>query len=441
MRTAADMAAALRAGQVTAAALTGAALSAIAARDGQVRAFVSVDRDGALQAAAASDRRHAARQALGLLDGIPVAVKDNIAVAGLPRHGGTGAFADPQPTDATVVARLRAAGAVVLGTLNMHEGALGATTDNPFWGRCDNPAMPGHVPGGSSGGSAAAVAAGFAPITLGTDTMGSVRIPAAYCGTWGLKPSRGVVPVTGLLHLSWTLDTIGPLAATAADLALTFDAIAGFDATDPQSLDVELPNAATLDGAVLAVPGPALLDACDPACRAVHDRAVAAAKAAGARVVPLDLPWDPGRLRRAGLLVAEAEAATVFSDEIARHPDGFSAGFRAAIAYGAGAAAPRLALAYRSLSDMAALTARALSGIDAVLLPTAPQRAFAHDAPVPANQADLTALANVAGLPAVVFPVAAPEDGSSCSLQLMGPHLSDRRLIALATALHSRMTP
>ena len=150
MRTAADMAAALRAGQVTAAALTGAALSAIAARDGQVRAFVSVDRDGALQAAAASDRRHAARQALGLLDGIPVAVKDNIAVAGLPRHGGTGAFADPQPTDATVVARLRAAGAVVLGTLNMHEGALGATTDNPFWGHCDNivfPASTATLPG------------------------------------------------------------------------------------------------------------------------------------------------------------------------------------------------------------------------------------------------------------------------------------------------------
>ncbi len=438
MTTATDMAAALAAGRTTARALADAALAGIAARDRGVRAFVTVDAAGARAAAVASDARRAAGRVIGPLDGIPVAVKDNIAVAGLPRHGGTGAFPDPVPADATVTARLRAAGAVILGTLNMHEGALGATTDNPFWGRCDNPAAPGHVPGGSSGGSGAAVAAGFVPLALGTDTMGSVRIPAAYCGCWGLKPTRGAIPVTGLLHLSWTLDSIGPIAGSAGDLALALDVLAGFDAADPQSVDTALPDDLP-DALVLAVPDAALLATCEPEVRAAHDRAVAAARALGARIVPLTLDWDPGRLRRAGLLVSEAEGAVVLGDTIAATPHLFSDRFRAAIAYGAGAAAARLALAYRRIAETAALTHRALRGVDAVLMPAAPQRAFRHGDPVPADQADFTALANVAGLPALVFPLPAADGDPPLSVQLMGPAFADRRLIALGQALCHRI--
>jgi aspartyl-tRNA(Asn)/glutamyl-tRNA(Gln) amidotransferase subunit A len=373
----------------------------------------------------------------GPLSGMAVAVKDNIAVAGLPRTDGTRAFAGRvSESDAVVVARLRAAGAEVIGTLNMHEGALGATTDNPFWGRCDNPAAPGHTPGGSSGGSAAAVAAGIVPVSLGTDTMGSVRIPAAYCGIWGLKPTKGLVPVTGLSHLSWTLDTIGPLAAGPKDLARVLRVIAGPDAGDPDS--VAAPggwDAAAAPGRIrLGLPDWEQLAACEVA---VRDRFRAfLARLEGVELVPVTIPgWAPGALRRAGLLVAEAEAGHLVGAEIDANPEGFSAGFRAAIAFGRTAPGAKVAAAYRAL-HLAGIAARgAVAGVDALILPTAPQRAFAHGQPAPANQADFTALANVAGLPALAFPIPAPDGGLPCSAQLVGPAFSDLALIALAERL------
>src|SRR5262249_46782901 len=203
-----------------------ALLSCIANDDPELRCFITVDREGALRAAAASRDRHAARRALGPLDGIPVAVKDNIDMAGLPRTAGTEAFRPriPRP-EPPVVERLKRAGAVILGKLNMHEAAFGGTTDNPVFGRCMNPLLPGHTPGGSSGGSGAAVAAGFCTAALGTDTMGSVRLPAAYCGIWGFKPTRGEIQTKGVVPLSVTLDTVGPLARTAADLGIFAEAL------------------------------------------------------------------------------------------------------------------------------------------------------------------------------------------------------------------------
>lgn len=375
----------------------------------------------------------------GALSGMAMAVKDNIAVAGLLRTDGTGAFADRvSERDATVVARLRAAGAEVIGTLNMHEGALGATTDNPFWGRCDNPLAPGHTPGGSSGGSAAAVAAGIVPATLGTDTMGSVRIPAAYCGIWGLKPTRGLVPVTGLSHLSWTLDTIGPLAAIPGDLARVLRVIAGPDADDPDS---EAPpegwDEAAAPGRIrLGLPDWGHLAACEVGVRDGFAAFLAQLEAAGVELVPDTVPgWSPGALRRAGLLVAEAEAGHLIGAEIDANPDGFSEGFRTAIGFGRNAPGSKVAAAYRSLHLAGRAAHRTLVGVDALILPTAPQRAFAHGHPAPANQADYTALANVAGLPALAFPIPAPDGGLPCSAQLIGPAFSDMALIAIAERL------
>jgi aspartyl-tRNA(Asn)/glutamyl-tRNA(Gln) amidotransferase subunit A len=437
MSTATEMARALARGETTAEALTEAALARQREVDGKLRSFVSVAEEGARETARESDRRRRMGAPRSVLDGIPVGIKDNIAVCGLPRTNGTRAFPQPQAADATATARLRAAGAVILGTLNMHEGALGATTDNPFWGRCENPLAPGHTPGGSSGGSAAAVAGGIVPLSLGTDTMGSVRIPAAYCGLWGLKPTRGLIPTTGLAPLSWTLDTIGPLASSPDDLALALSVLAGFDAADPWSL--RLPTEWSLDtteaaarGLRLGVPDVAQLAECEPVVLAAMAELLERLREAGATLVPTEIEgWDPGTLRRAGLLVSEAEASEFLGPVMDRDPSGFSPEFRSMVSYGRSAPGSRVAAAYRRLATLAAQARRSLDEYDALLLPTAPQRAFLHGSTVPANQADLTALANAAGVPALALPLPSPDGGLPTSVQVLGRAFSELRLLTI----------
>ena len=431
------VAADLATGTASAEALAEAALARIAAENDRSHIFISVDEAAARAAARASDARRKAGAALGPLDGMPVAIKDNIDVAGLATTDGTGFYRDRRPAaDATVVARLKAAGAVLLGKVNMHEGALGATTDNPFWGRCENPLAAGHTPGGSSGGSGAVVAAGIAPLALGTDTMGSVRIPAAYCGVWGLKPTRGLFSNRGLSHLSWTLDTIGPIATGPAGLRAAAAVMAGADPDDRATAlqpadwraEADVPAALTL-----GLPDLAALAECEPAVRAGFDAYVERLRSAGVRLVPVTVPgWDPGKARRAGLIVSEAEGGALFGADLDRGGDGFSDEFRSLVNYGRSARGERVALAYRTLEELRTAALLTLREVDAILLPTAPQRAFPHGMPAPANQADLTALANIAGCPAVAFPLPAEDGGLPVSAQLVGPCWSEGRLIAMA---------
>ena len=375
----------------------------------------------------------------GPLAGVPVAVKDNIAVAGVATTDGTFAFRDRVAArDATVVARLKRAGTAVIGTTNMHEGALGATTDNPFWGRCVNPLKDGFTPGGSSGGSGAAVAAGIVPLAIGTDTMGSVRIPAAYCGVWGMKPTRGLVPVTGLSHLSWTLDTIGPIAEGPEMLMRALRVMAGPDGEDVFA--VPPPDGWDDDRApgrvVLGVPHWAALSPCEGVVAEGFAAFVSRVAALGVEVRHVTVPhWAPGAMRRAGLLVAEAECGAMIGGVIDTRPEGFSEGFRAAINYGRRAAGEKVAAAYRVLAEAGAGVRAVLRDVDAILMPAAPQRAFAHGGPVPAGQADFTALANAGGVPALVFPMPAPDGGLPLSAQLVGPAFSEGRLVGIARVL------
>lgn len=419
---------------------TEAALSCIAQDDGDIRAFVATLPDSAGREAQASDMRHASEQSLGPLDGVPFAVKDNIAVSGLPTQSGTDAFDVPAPADATVVARLRAAGAVLIGTLNMHEGALGATTDNPFWGRCINPLKSGFTPGGSSGGSAAAIASGMVPLTLGTDTMGSVRIPAAYCGLWGLKPTQGRVPVTGLTHLSWTLDTIGPLASDLQMLGAMLTAIEGPDAADPMSarLSPEKVELQSLEGLRFGVPDVAALADCEDVVLDAFEAFKSSLAGSGVILEPLEVVgWNPERLRRAGLLISEVEGAMVLGDAL--DGPGFSDGFRAMLEFGRRAGVSKLAQAYRQVQQLAVSFDHAIAGFDGILLPTAPQRAFAHGDAVPVNQADFTALANVAGAPALTIPLNAPDAELPCAAQIIGPKGSDYHLIETGLLMQALM--
>lgn len=428
-------------GETTAVRLAEEALGRIAETNERWRIFIAWSAEAALQAAAESDARHARQATLGPLDGIPFAVKDNLDAAGFVTTDGAQAVTPPAQRDSTVVARLKAAGAVLIGKLNMHEGALGATTDNPVWGRCENPALLGHTPGGSSGGSAAAIAGGIVPITLGTDTLGSVRIPAAYGGLWSLKPTFGLLPRTGLSMLSETLDTIGPLATSAADLALVLAATAGFDARDADSVAPtpgwDAPSGIErLQGWSFAVPMTILRETCEPAILDSFQQFVAAARAAGAAVREIVIPgWNPPAARRAGLLVLEAEASVRLGGSIDRGDSPYSAGFQSLIAFGRNASAEKVAAARRTVAGLRAAVLHALSEADAIVMPTAPQEPFAHGAAAPVSQADLTALASLAGCPAVTLPHGFGQVRPAASVQIAGAPFSEVRLLHLAGLL------
>ncbi len=433
----ASLAAGFAAGELDPVAVTEAYLARIAAQDAHLRSYITVASEGARFDAEQSRRRWAAGTPLGPLDGVPLAVKDNIDVAGLPCTAGTAAFGTHVPiADAPVIGYLRRAGAVLLGKLNMHEGALGATTDNAVYGRCMNPLKPGYTPGGSSGGSGAAVAARLCAAALGTDTMGSVRVPAAYCGVFGFKPTNGAIATDGVVPLSTTLDCVGPLARSAVDLAIM-----------ARALLVDMPRAfaavsadGTLDGLRIGVPRQLEEVDLDSRVSAGFAGVLDRLRAAGASVAPVDLPaWQPGRARRAGLLVSEAEAADYYVARLGPDLVGVSDAFASMLRYGQQAGVSRVIAAYRTIEAVRAACFRVFAAVDVLVLPTTPQPSFPHDDAAPANQADCTALANFARGPALSLPVAAGP--LPVGVQLMAPPGDDLRLLALAPLVDRMIDP
>jgi aspartyl-tRNA(Asn)/glutamyl-tRNA(Gln) amidotransferase subunit A len=408
-------------------------LGRIAREDGVIGAFWQVDAAGALAAAG---------RAVGPLAGMTVGIKDNIDVEGLQSTAGIAAFRGRvAQADAPCVGGLRRAGAVILGKLAMHEGALGATNDTPGFGRCINPLRAGYTPGGSSGGSGAAVAAGFVDLAVGTDTMGSVRIPAAYCGIVGLKPTTGLIGRSGVVPLSPALDHVGVLALTPALAARGLEAMIVDDPADPAFRPApagwravaEVPP--RLAGLRIGLPQSVLAAGMEPPIRAAWMAVAEHLRRAGAILREIAIPsWDPTAVRRAGLLLIEAEAASLHPALI-DDPEAASPGFRAALAYGRDAGSVRLVRALFRLAEVRARALRALDDCDALLMPTAPQRAFPHGMPAPVDQADFTALANIAGLPAIALPWPAEDGGLPCSIQFVGRAHAEALLVGLAEAL------
>jgi aspartyl-tRNA(Asn)/glutamyl-tRNA(Gln) amidotransferase subunit A len=402
-------------------------LARIARHNPTLNAFVELDADAARRDAAASSERWAHGAPLSPIDGVPIAVKANIAVAGLAWTAGIGAYRHQLALeDAACVTALRAAGAVILGTLNMHEAALGATNDNPWFGRCENPHRPGFTPGGSSGGSAAAVAAGLCAAALGTDTMGSVRLPSSYCGVVGYKPALGAISTQGVIALSWTLDHVGVHARGVADAVLVAQA-AGVAVTpakpDPRPL-------AALDFTdVVAV---------EASVASGFSSVLAAITSEGVTTAPLRLDdLDLGVLRRLGLLLSEVEGFVEHEAALSLRPEGFSEGLRRLLAWGAACPAPALARAHRRLRRTADLVRDRLAGHAGLLTPTTPQTAFSFDAPVPSNQADFTALGNILGAPAFALPSGLSAEGLPLSIQLIG--LDEANVQVLAARLEATL--
>ncbi|MSP63732.1 MAG: Asp-tRNA(Asn)/Glu-tRNA(Gln) amidotransferase subunit GatA [Myxococcales bacterium] len=472
-RSAAEIAAQVAAREVSAVEVTRAHLDRIAALDRRLGCYLLVDGDGALAQAAAVDRAIAAGDSPGLLAGVPVGLKDLLVTEGVATTAGSKILAGfIPPYDGTAVARLRQAGAVILGKLNMDEFAMGSSTENSAFGPVRNPWDESRVPGGSSGGSAAAVAAGLCAVALGTDTGGSIRQPAALSGVVGLKPTYGRVSRHGVIAFASSLDQVGPLARTVEDCALTLEAIAGHDPKDATSIDAPVPRyrdactaaAADLSGLRVGVPEEFFAAGLDPEIERLVRAAIAKLADLGARVVPASLPNSEHSLATY-YLVATAEA----SSNLARY-DGVRYGLRVrdpgddlntmyqkSRAAGFGTEVKRrimlgtyaLRAGYYDAYYLRAQKVRALikrdfdrafATCDVIATPTSPIPAFRlgdrTEDPLAMYLADIyTISCNLAGLPGLSVPCGFTTSNTlPTGLQLLGPPLGESTVLRVAAA-------
>jgi aspartyl-tRNA(Asn)/glutamyl-tRNA(Gln) amidotransferase subunit A len=432
----------------------------ISSREQEIGAFISLDRDAIRQAADAAD--------LSLpLGGVPIAMKDNINVKGEPCTCGSKFLAEKyrSPYDAGVTRRLREAGVVFFGRTNMDEFAMGSATENSALQKTQNPAAPGHIPGGSSGGSAAAVAANFAPAALGSDTGGSIRQPASHCGIVGMKPSYGRVSRYGLVAFASSLDQIGPMTRSVEDAALLLQHIAGHDALDSTSLPVAVDDYLSglkqgVKGLRIGMPKEYFAEGLDPAVRAATEAAIRQLEAQGATVHEISLPHTEYAVATY-YIVAPAEA----SSNLSRF-DGVRYGHRSASATdvlslyqlsreeGFGPEVKRRIILgtyvlssgyydayYNKAQKVRTLIRRdfeqAFAQVDAIVSPVAPTPARKIGEctnPLEDYLADVCTIpANLAGLPAISVPLASA--GLPIGLQIITPHLQEALMLRIAHAL------
>jgi aspartyl-tRNA(Asn)/glutamyl-tRNA(Gln) amidotransferase subunit A len=465
-QTASQLAGLLHRGEITSRQLVEQFLAAIRQRDPVLHAFLHVDEAGALEQAQASDDRRRGGEPARLLEGLPVAVKDNLCVRGQPTTCGSKVLANFRPPyDAHVITCLRRAGAVLLGKTNLDEFAMGSSTENSAFGVTRNPWNTERIPGGSSGGSACAVAAGLAPLALGSDTGGSVRQPAGLCGVVGLKPSYGRVSRFGLVAFGSSLDQVGPLAHDVTDAALLLEAVAGHDSRDSTSVDQPVPAyrqtlEQPVEGLTVGVPREYFGGGLDSEVEKAVREALAVYQGRGAKLREVSLPHSEYALATY-YLVATAEA----SSNLARY-DGVHYGHRAADASGLvemysrsrdegfGAEVKRrimlgtyaLSSGYRDAYYLKALKVRRLirQDFDSVLRecdviagPISPTVAFpigekASD-PLTMYLADVYSIAaNLAGLPGISVPCGFNSEGLPIGLQLLAGPLQEEKLLRVA---------
>ncbi len=358
--------------------VTQAVLDRIARLNPQLNAFITVTGEQALAAARVAEDEIAAGAYRGLLHGVPIAIKDLFATNGVRTTAGAKIIGDWIPDfDATVVTKLNDAGAISVGKLNMHEYAFGVTSDNPHFGPVRNPWNLDCIPGGSSGGSGAATAAGLGYATLGSDTGGSIRIPAHFCGCVGFMPTYGRASLYGAVPLSWTLDHPGPLTRTVRDAAIVMQTISGFDPLDPATEDMPVPD--MLEdiergprGLRVGVPKQYFWENLEPDVEKLTRKALADLEAAGATLVEVD--WaGPQRIIPAFAPLLFAEAAAYHADNWPSRKEDFGAGVAARLVFGQSVSATTYIAAVRVLADMRRGGAdEALAGVDVLAIPTVP---------------------------------------------------------------------
>jgi aspartyl-tRNA(Asn)/glutamyl-tRNA(Gln) amidotransferase subunit A len=444
------LAAAIAHRKVSAREATQACLDRVARLDTRLRAFITLDADAALARARALDADLALGHRRGPLHGVPLAYKDLCHIGGLPTSCGTRtAEYFTSETECTAVTRLTAAGAVTLGKLNMSELALGPFGDNPHHGNVDNPWKTGHVSGGSSSGSGAAVAAGLALGALGSDTGGSIRLPAACCGIVGIKPTYGRVSRAGVMPLSWSLDHLGPMAGTVRDAALMLEIIAGHDPHDATSSPRPVGAlVAALDGSPagtrVALPENYYFEGVTPEVRAAVETAARVLTALGVEVRTLRLP-DPATATDVANILARSESAAIHARVLRERPHELGAAVRSRLEVGLHVSAHDYLQAGRLRARLTReFVTEVFADVDAVLAPAIPEPAPAVAA-VTAGPADevvrrmgrfsrLTRPFNVLGLPVVALPCGVSADGRPLGLQIVGRPFGEGTILRLAYA-------
>ncbi len=435
----------VRSRKVSSTDLTRACLERIHRHDPDLGAFITLTEDAALADAKRADDELARGAPRGPLHGIPIALKDLYDTAGIRTTAGSRIFAERVPDrDATVVERLRAAGAVLLGKLNLHEWALGVTNQNPHFGATKNPWDTSRIPGGSSGGSAAALAAGFCYLAPGSDTGGSIRIPASLCGVPGIKPTYGRVSLRGVVPLSWTLDHAGPLARTVTDLGIALSVMAGHDPLDPSSADVPVDDyAAGIDGEVggvrIVVPTSRFFDDVDPEVdRAVREAARVLASL-GALVEERPMPRIELLAAQRALLLTDA--AAYHREHLRERSAEIGADVLARLRIGEGIGGMEYAQARRDRDELRHAWNAFFREHDVVLSPAtlipAPPRE-GEDAVAAAQRLTANTLPfNLTGLPAISIPCGFSASGLPIGLQLAAGPWRERLLLRVARAYES----
>ena len=467
MKTAQDIAREVQSGESSATAELDNSLGAIRARNEELNVFLYVDEEGARATAASIDERVARGEVVGPLAGVPIAIKDNMCQTGIPTTCSSKILEGWRPPyNATVIDRLIAAGAVPVGKTTLDEFAMGSSTENSAFGPTRNPLDPSRVPGGSSGGSAAAVAANMTPLALGSDTGGSIRQPAALCGLIGMKPSYGLVSRYGLIAFASSLDQIGPFSKNVMDAAILLEAIAGHDPLDSTSLPEPSPSLVAhlndgVAGKRIALVRE-LVDGADEDVVTSVNRAVEVLKDAGATIVELSIPEF-----RLGLsayyLIAPAEASSnlarydgvryglrVDAENVAAMNEatrtaGFGAEVKRRIMLGTYALSAGYFDAYygqalKVRTQMIDAFKRAYQQADLLIGATTPSVAFAFGTktsdPMAMYLSDVfTIPTNLAGEAAVSVPFGTGEAGLPVGVQLLGPGRSEARLFAAARVL------
>ena len=424
--------------------LTRACLARIERLNPSLNAFITVTGEQALADAKAAETLIASGKRRGRLDGIPIALKDLFDTAGVRTTAGSAIFADRVPVgDAEVVRRLRAAGAVILGKLNMHEFAYGDTSAQSHYGPVHNPWQLQHIAGGSSGGSAAAVAAGLCYGAMGSDTGGSIRQPAAYCGIVGLKPTYGLVSTRGVVPLSWSLDHVGPLCRTVADAALLLQPIAGYDALDTSSLAAAVPDYTNalrqkISTLCLGIPRAVFYETLDPEIEQAVNEALNVLRGLTASIRNVELP-----VYRT-LPVVGAEAYAFHAPYFTKTPELYQPATRRRLEAGAKVSAVAYIEGRRELERLRREVMTVFSAVDLLVTPTVPilpatiQDAVADPSTPPAGGVALslrnTQPFDIYGLPTISIPCGFSRGGLPIGLQISGPRLGESQVLALAHA-------